>query len=215
MKNIIFLAPPVAGKGTFSNYLVQNFGYRQISTGNILREKATNDVKLAEYLKTGNLVDDETIIEIVSEKLQNHPKNIPFILDGVPRTLHQAKKLDIIMHGLNISNVVVVYIDVEKEILIDRVVGRMICPKCHRTYNINQNEFKPKVENVCDVCSINLEKRTDDTLESFMIRYNTFLERTYPIISYYREKGCLRVLENNQVDQTKSFEQLRSVMDEH
>src|SRR5574344_288674 len=101
MKSIIFLAPPAAGKGTFSDYLVKNYHYVQLSTGDVLRERALQDHKLADFLATGKLVDDETIMAIVKDKLSSIPMDTPFILDGIPRTLHQVEELENILKDLN------------------------------------------------------------------------------------------------------------------
>jgi len=214
MKSVIFLAPPAAGKGTFSDYLIKHYGYKQLSTGDILRGYAKNDASLAEILKSGQLACDDVIMNIVEKELKMIPEGVPFILDGIPRTLQQAKKLDIILSGLTNLDVVVVYIDVNKEILTDRVIGRRICEKCHRSYNILISEFKPKDENLCDDCRIPLVQRKDDNLESFKIRYTNFIESTYPVVAYYKEKGCLRVLQNNEVDQTNALDQLKEILDD-
>lgn len=213
MKSIIFLAPPAAGKGTFSEYLVKNFGYKHLSTGKILRERAFVDKTLAEYLKSGNLVDDEIIMNIIRTELEQLDRNTPFILDGVPRTLQQAKKLDIILTGLKRQDVMVVYIDVVEAILQDRVIGRRSCQKCHRTYNILVDEFKPSVDGICDDCGGSLIQREDDNLESFKVRMNTYFERTVPVVTYYKDKGCLKVLQNNEVDQTSALHILMEVLD--
>jgi len=212
VKNVIFLAPPAAGKGTFSDYLVEKYGYLHFSTGSILREKSKNNTKLKEILESGELVRDEVILPVIEEVLKEIPKNTPFILDGFPRTLQQAKKLDIILSGLEISDVVVVEVDVEKETLKDRVIGREVCSKCYRSYNQSILEFKPKVAGRCDDCQNLLTKRDDDNEESFEVRYNTYLESTIPIIAYYKEKGCLKVICNNKLDQTEALNQLRSVI---
>ncbi len=212
MKNVIFLAPPLAGKGTFSEYLVKNFGYLHYSTGDILRKKANEDKQLKALMESGALVSDDLILSLIEEVLQKVPKNQPFILDGIPRTLHQAKKLDIILNGLNLNQYVVINIDVRKDILIDRVIGRRSCPNCHRVFNINIKGFGPKVEGVCDDCSSVLIQREDDTLESYEKRYQSYVESTSPVITYYKEKGCLKVISNEKSDQTEALQILRGVI---
>ena len=214
MKNIIFHSPPCAGKGTFSDYLVKNYGYIQLSTGDMLREKASIDKDLALFLKSGKLVSDDMIMDIISDALKNISNDTPFILDVIPRTLLQAEKLDIILSGLE-KEAVVVYIDVDKEILLDRVCGRRICSKCHRSYNINIDSFKPKVENKCDDCGTLLIQREDDTIESYMVRYTTFIKSTLPLIDFYKEKGVLTSISNNDVDQSNALKTLRGVLDDN
>lgn len=215
MKNIIFLAPPAAGKGTFSEYLVDNYGYTHLSTGDLLREEAEENEELKEFLKSGKLVDDKLIIDLVEKKLKKLAKTQPFVLDGVPRTLQQAQKLDIILNGLGFLNVVAVLIDVEITTLVDRVVGRKVCPNCHKNYNTIIKEFQPRIDNVCDDCGATLITRSDDNLESFEVRYHEYEESVSPILAFYKAKGCLKVLYNNKVDQTEALKSLRSIVDEH
>ena len=113
MKSVIFLAPPLGGKGTFSDYLIHHCGFTQISTGDLLRSEAEHNEELKAFLATGAFVDDETILRIVEKELSKISLSTPIILDGIPRTLQQAKKLDIILSGLK-RDVVVIYIDVDK-----------------------------------------------------------------------------------------------------
>lgn len=212
MKNVIFLSPPAAGKGTMSEYLVEKFSYQHISTGNMLRKKALEDETVAAILKSGKLVDDETMLILLRETLSKIDQGRPFILDGLPRTLHQAKELDIILNGLGNIDYVVVYIDVEKEILFHRVLGRRICSKCHKTFNSEIVEFKPKVDNLCDACGSSLITRSDDTLESYTMRYQNYMESTHPLVLYYERLGRLKVIKNNDVDQTVALQQLVGVL---
>lgn len=212
MKSIIFLAPPAAGKGTFSDYLVKNYHYVQLSTGDVLRERALQDHKLADFLATGKLVDDETIMAIVKDKLSSIPWDTPFILDGIPRTLHQVEELENILKDLN-REVKVIYIDVKKELLKVRITGRRSCPNCHRSYNENIDAFKPKVSGECDVCHVPLVQRQDDNEKSFEVRYDAFEKNMGPVIDYYKSKGNFTTIPNNDLDQTKSLEELRGELD--
>lgn len=212
MKNVIFLSPPAAGKGTMSEYLVEHYSYQHISTGNMLRKKALIDADIAALLKSGALVDDETMLSLLKETLSTLDPNRPFILDGLPRTLHQAQVLDIILSGLKDMDYVVVYIDVKEEILFRRVLGRRICSKCHKTFNSEVVEFQPKVDNQCDSCGSPLITRSDDTLESYQIRYQHYKKSTHPLIEYYKKMGRLKVIENNAVDQTKTLQKLVGVL---
>ena len=209
MKSVIFIAPPAGGKGTLSEYLVNKYGYEHLSTGDLLRKKALVDNELAEMLKTGNLIPDEIMLDIIKEAINELPKGKPFILDGVPRTLQQAKVLDIILDGLNY---VVVYVSVDEGILLDRVLGRCVCPKCHKTYNNRIKEFKPEVEGICDICHEKLLSRSDDNEETFKIRYQQYMTSTYPLVEYYKNLGRLKVISNNAVDQTSTLECLVGVL---
>ena len=209
MKSVIFIAPPAGGKGTFSEYLVNNYGYEHLSTGELLRAKALESDDLAVMMKSGNLIPDEIMLNIIKEAINKLPSNKPFILDGVPRTLQQAKVLDIILDGLDY---VVVYIDVNEDVLLDRVLGRCSCLKCHKTYNNRINEFKPKVDGICDICGSELLSRADDNEQTFKIRYQQYQTSTYPLIEYYKDLGRLKVISNNAVDQTSALSYLVGVL---
>lgn len=209
MKNVIFLAPPAAGKGTFSELLTKKYGYQHISSGDILREEATHNLEIAEKLKSGNLFDDTLVMNLVTLKLQALDKNSLVILDGVPRTLEQAKELDLL---LNPERFVVIYLDVAKDILLKRVLGRLVCPNCEKNYNSYFSSFQPKKSNLCDDCGVTLLKRVDDTEEAFLIRYEEYLNRTKPILDFYEQRGLLVKISNNQEDQTEALEKLLEVI---
>ena len=195
MKNIIFLAPPAAGKGTISDYLVKNYHYEHLSTGDLLRSEVASGSALGreinDLISVGKLVSDELIIQLVSSKLEGELKNKPFILDGFPRTLNQAQKLDEMLNNLHIDDVVVVYLDVSLDILLKRVLGRVVCPDCKRSYNLDNPLLKPQVDNICDRCGAILERRADDNEEIFKERYQTFLLSTKQIMQYYDDKKLL------------------------
>ena len=195
MKNIIFLAPPAAGKGTISDYLVKNYHYEHLSTGDLLRSEVASGSALGreinDLISVGKLVSDELIIQLVSSKLESELKNKPFILDGFPRTLNQAQKLDEMLNNLHIDDVVVVYLDVSLDILLKRVLGRVVCPDCKRSYNLDNPLLKPQVDNICDRCGAILERRVDDNEEIFKERYQTFLLSTEQIMQYYDDKKLL------------------------
>lgn len=214
MRSVIFLSPPAAGKGTFSAYLVKNYNYVQISTGDILRERSKIDESLKNIMSSGGLVSDELIMEIVKDKLESI-KGKSFILDGIPRTLNQAKELQKIFNELSINDFDVISIDVDKDILLNRVTGRVICPNCHESFNQNIVEFKPKVKNICDNCGTALVHRDDDNEESYLNRYNSYTKNTLPIINYYKELGYYNIIKNNSVDNSKALEDLRSIISDN
>ena len=214
MRNVIFLAPPLSGKGTFSDYLVKNYGYIQISTGDILRSRMATDEKLASIMASGALVDDETIMDIVKDELEKY-KDQTFILDGIPRTLNQAKELDKMLDKINLKDILPIYIEVSKDNLIKRVTGRRVCPECNKSYNIYSESFKPLKDNICDNCGKELTIRKDDNLDSFLKRYEVFESLTQEAIEYYKEKGSLLVLDNNKEDQTEAIKILEGAIHEH
>ena len=195
MKNIILIAAPAAGKGTLSELLVEKYGYVHISTGDLLREASREESelgqKISNMLKNGELVTDEIVFELLENRLQKNDTLNGYILDGFPRTINQAYKYDEIVNKLNKDLGIVVCLKTEYETLRKRIVGRMLCSDCGSIYNTLTGVNTPKVENICDKCGRSLYKRSDDNEESFKTRYETYLEKTKPLIDYYQEKGNL------------------------
>lgn len=200
MKNIIFIAPPAAGKGTQSTRLCNEFGFEHISTGDLLREEVKNgNSELQKIMESGSLVSDEIILSILNNKLQKSG----YILDGFPRNLNQAIALDKMLENINSKIDYVIYLSLDKETAKKRIVGRISCPNCGSVYNTMIDGMNSKNENVCDMCSSILIKRKDDNEETFNKRFETYLEETEPIVSYYEKKGILY-----QVDSSKPTEQV-------
>lgn len=205
MKNVIFIAPPAAGKGTISEYLVKNKDYVHISTGDLLRNVAKLDtevgIKVKGLMKEGKFIGNDIILPLFKEELLRL-KDKPFILDGMPRTLEQAGYLTNLFQELNVDNYVVINMEIDEDLLEKRAVGRRIC-ECGSSYNIYFDDFKPNVEGICDQCHKELIQREDDTLETFKNRYQTYLKETKPLIHYYEEKGLLKT-----IDASKPSEQI-------
>ena len=141
MKNIIFIAPPAAGKGTQSTMLKENFDYNHLSTGDMLREVVSSGTEFGLQVKNiidrGELVSDELIINLINDKLAKIDGK-PFILDGFPRTLNQAKSLDNMLD----KDYEVIYLDLSEEGAIERILGRLTC-SCGKSYNLNVDNLKP------------------------------------------------------------------------
>ena len=184
MKNIILIAPPAAGKGTLAKSLSDNLGYVQLSTGDMLREQATTDETLREKMKTGALIDDATVFEALKNKLEKLG-NTPYILDGFPRTVEQAKMYDELLKNMNKDLGIVIYLEVKKETLIKRVTSRVVCPKCKKPYNLMNEELLPKKAGYCDTCDVELIQRADDTEEVFEKRFKEY-EEIY-VKKYFKE----------------------------
>lgn len=205
MKNIIFIAPPAAGKGTQSELLISKYGYEHISTGDLLRNeiKSGSDLgkELDSMMKSGSLISDEIVNKLLINALSNISK--PFILDGYPRTISQALKLDEILASLNKSVDVVVYLDVEEELAMKRATGRLSCKSCNRIYH--KYFSKPRVEGICDDCGSSLISRADDTPDTFKVRYDTYMSNTKPLLDFYSNKNILvKVDANKEADETFS-----------
>ena len=202
MKNIILIAAPAAGKGTLSDLLVKKYGYIHISTGDLLRDVSKQETelgkKIANMLKNGELVTDEIVFELLENKLKEIDK--PYILDGFPRTINQAYKYDELVEKLKKELGIVVVLNCDLDTLRKRIVGRHLCKDCGSIYNTLTGVNTPKVAGVCDTCGGMLYKRSDDNEESFKNRYDTYLEKTKPLIDFYQEKGNLYYIDSSTTD---------------
>ncbi|MCM1053253.1 MAG: nucleoside monophosphate kinase [Ruminococcus sp.] len=195
MKNIIFIAPPAAGKGTISDYLIKNYHYNHLSTGDLLREEIAsgsdfgNEIK--EIMAKGDLVSDDVMISLMENKLKNL-SNGSFILDGFPRTLNQAKNLNKMLVNLGVTNNIAIYLDIDYDLALKRVLGRVNCPNCGRSYNVYFEDMKSIEDNVCDDCKTELIKRTDDNEESFKVRFDAYLNNARSLLDYYKNMQILK-----------------------
>ncbi|SDZ31319.1 Adenylate kinase [Proteiniborus ethanoligenes] len=206
---LILLGPPGAGKGTQAVSIVKKYNIPHISTGDILRKNIKEGTELGnkakEYMDKGLLVPDELVVAIVKDRLTEEDCIQGFLLDGFPRTVMQADSLDTELNSLKYELDKVINIDVSKEELIDRAVGRRVCKDCGATYHIKFN--LPKAEGKCDVCGGELHQRKDDTEETVSKRIEVYLEQTKPLINYYEEKGILINIDGKQ-DIDKVFQDI-------
>lgn len=195
MKNIILIAPPAAGKGTLSDILSNRYNIPHISTGELLRERSYVDdefgIDLLCMMKSGKLVDDDTVINVLKERISSSDCKNGYLLDGFPRNINQAYSLDNILSDVGLSIDYVIYLDIDYNTALERITGRMSCPKCGAIYNKYNMLRKPKVEGICDRCSSPLITRADDNEDTFKQRYDSYIECTLPVIEYYRQKNKL------------------------
>lgn len=200
---IILLGAPGAGKGTQAEEISKKLNIPAISTGFIIRNAiaAENEVgKLAKgYIDKGQLVPDEVIIKILFERLKEDDCKNGYILDGFPRTLPQAYALD----ENNVKIDYVLDIEVDDEVIVERLSGRRECSKCGRTYHVLYN--KPSVDGTCDSCGGSLISRKDDNPETIKERLVVYHNQTEPLKEFYKEKGILVVAKscNDVQDTTK------------
>ena len=207
MKSIILIAAPAAGKGTEAAILKEQYNMPHISTGDMLREKAQEDSELGRdinyKINNGIFVSDELIISILKERIQKEDCNNGYILDGFPRNVAQAEAYSEMLNELGKDLGIVIVLDIDKKLAASRIAGRISCPECKEVYNTSNVEMKPKTEGVCDKCGSALVKRADDNEETYMDRYNTYIEKTSPLIDYYEKQGVVyHVNSNNGKDET-------------
>ena len=193
MMRLVLLGPPGAGKGTQASSIVKKYRIPHISTGDIFRaniKEGTNLGKKAkEYMDKGLLVPDEVVVSIVKDRLTKDDCKEGFLLDGFPRTVNQAEVLDseLLLMGIKLDKVV--NIEADRDVLIERAIGRRICKECGATYHIKFNP--PKVDGVCDLDNAPLFQRDDDIEETVATRIQVYLDQTQPLIEYYQKKGLI------------------------
>ncbi len=201
MKNIMFIAPPAAGKGTQAELVVEKYHIPHISTGDILREISKEDTEIGNYVKetlaSGKLVKDEITYQLIEDRLSKDDCKNGFIIDGFPRNLDQAYEYDKILKNLGYEVGNVILINIDKKTLEKRITGRRLCENCNAIYNINDEKSSPKQESVCDECGGKLYQRSDDNLEAFETRYAMYQEKTEPIIDHYRKQNVLIEVDGN------------------
>lgn len=196
---IILLGTPGGGKGTQAKLICEHFDIPHISTGDIFRGKIKEGTaegkEISEYTGKGQLVPDRITISLVEERLKNDDCKKGFLLDGFPRDEKQAQALDRIMNKKNDQINFVFLIDVPKEIIVDRILGRRVCPKCGESYHIKYNP--PKVSGKCDVCGTALIHRADDQEEIILDRLAIYNQTTEPILEFYEKKGILHKIKGD------------------
>ncbi len=195
---ILMMGAQGTGKGTVAGIISQNTGIEQLSTGDVFRknikEKTPLGIKAEQYISTGNLVPDDITIPMVIDYLDSDLAKNGIILDGFPRTLNQAQKLDEILEQRGKKVDLVINLTTPREEIIERIMTRRVCPNCKATYNIKLHP--PKVEGICDKCGSKIIQRKDDSTEDAVNqRLEIYETKTAPVIEYYKNKGILRTEE--------------------
>ena len=197
---IILLGPPGAGKGTQAAGIVEKYNIPHISTGDIFRKNIKEGTELGKkakgFIDQGLLVPDELTVGLVTDRISQPDCEKGFMLDGFPRNVAQAQHLDEYLKEVGISLDKVVNIEVDKDILVGRAVGRRICKSCGATYHVEFNP--PKVDGICDVCGGELYQRADDNEETVSKRIQVYLDETKPLVNYYSEEGIIANINGQQ-----------------
>ncbi|KLO22625.1 adenylate kinase [Marinitoga sp. 1197] len=187
--NLLFFGPPGAGKGTIAKEVSKKYNIPHISTGDMLREAVASGSELGKKIKSvldsGQLVSDEIMLEVIKNRLNQNDVEKGFILDGFPRTLPQAEALETLLKDIKNPITGIIYLEVDEKTVVKRITSRRICPKCGKIYNVIT--LKPKIENKCDICGEELIQRDDDKEEVVRDRYKVYMEKTYPVIEFYRK----------------------------
>ncbi len=185
--NITFISAPAAGKGLLSSMINEKYGYPHISIGDLLR--GVDDEKVKKQLENGEFVDNGIIAKLLSDRLSQSDCKEGFILDGFPRNMSQISIYEEICEKANNKKNVIIVLDIPREIGEKRILGRRVCLNCGNVFNIMFENSKPKVSGICDHCGHKLVQRTDDNLETYENRYDTFLKETKPVIDYFEARG--------------------------
>lgn len=203
---VVIMGAPSCGKGVQARLLEQNFGFAHISTGQILRDftnqKNKKSDKINNIIKKGEFVKDSVMNKIVQQKLKSI-ENKDYVLDGFPRTIKQAKFL--IKHNLPD---VVIFLHTDKDVAIERVSNRVICPKCKKSYS-----KKDLNELICDEDKTPLITRNDDDLSVYLRRFEIFDKENKPILKLFEKEGILEVVSNNG-DVNETFTKIAELLSE-
>lgn len=202
--NIVLIAPPAAGKGTQSQKICETYKIPHISTGDLLRK--TEDKKIKKQLKQGQLVDDKVITKLLKDRIAKEDCQKGFVLDGYPRNINQAKQLDEIT-----NNLIIIILELPKEIAKKRIIGRLLCPNCGNVYNELIHDSMPKEKGICDHCHTKLIKREDDNEKAYNNRYKIYQKETEPIIEYYKETRKINHI-NSGINAQVTFNQIQKIL---
>jgi len=210
---IVLLGPPGAGKGTQAVILAEKKRFLHLSTGDILRENVKDNTDIGKrakaFMEKGELVPDDIVIEMMLNTIRNAKNQGNFILDGFPRTVYQAKKLDAELSKLKLPIDMVVYFKTSLKIVISRLTGRRLCSKCGANYHIVN--MPPKKQGICDKCGSELYQRKDDSEEAIKKRLEVYNTQTKELIDYYKAQGILKEISGD-LEAPNVYEELSGIL---
>ena len=183
--NITFISAPAAGKGLISSMLNEKYGFPHFSIGDLLR--SVDDENVRKQLENGEFVDNNLIAKLLKERLYRPDCKEGFILDGFPRNMSQISIYEDICEHVNDKKNIIIVLDIPREIGEKRITGRRVCLNCG--YVFNEYFDKPKVSGICDHCGHELIHRSDDNIDTYDRRYDTYLKETKQVIDYFETKG--------------------------
>jgi adenylate kinase len=191
---LVLVGPPGAGKGTQAQFIASHFSVPKISTGDIFRANVSEGTDLGieakKYMDAGDLVPDEVTIAMVKDRLTHDDTTEGFLLDGFPRTVHQAEVLEVVLAASGAALTVVLELVVDDEEVVRRLSGRRTCRRCGHVWH--QDFDPPSRDGVCDRCGGELFQRDDDSEQTIRHRLEVYADQTSPLIGYYGDRGFLR-----------------------
>ena len=204
MSNILLISAPGAGKGVTSEYLKEKYNMVHMSIGNLLREESEKNTSLKEKLANGEFIENNIVYSLFSKFLEDN-KGSSFIFEGFPRLMEQVKPfLDILSeHDIILDKII--FIDIDKDIALRRITGRLMCKNCNEIYNKYVDNLE---NNKCKVCGGSLYTRDDDKVETYENRYKLFKEKTMPVVEYLSDKYDIYTVSNN-----GTFDEMKSQID--
>ena len=205
--NIILFGPPGAGKGTQSQNIVKKFKLHQLSTGDLLRNEIKNKTKIGkkieQIISQGDFASDDIVNKLLKNFITNPLYRNRIIFDGYPRNITQAENLEVMLNGDNQSINFILFLKVNREIIEKRILGRITCEKCNKTFN----EFFDKKEDIenheCD--KKYLKKRKDDNRETIITRYEEYIQKTKPVLDFYSSRNYFHEIDGSlQIDEIRA-----------
>ena len=197
--NLILLGPPGAGKGTQAQFIANKFNLYQLSTGDLLRNEIKNKTeigkKIDQIISQGEFANDEIVNKLLKTVITNPSYRNRIIFDGYPRNITQAENLEIMLNEDNQSVNFILFLKVTREVIEKRILGRITCEKCNKTFNkyLNKEEIeKHECENKY------LKKREDDNQEAIITRYDEYMKKTKPVLDFYSSRSYFHEIEGNQ-----------------
>lgn len=214
-RNVVLLGAPGAGKGTQAERIVTRYGLPHVSTGDMLRAALAKGTEMGReakrFMDAGELVPDEVVIGVVRERLAESDTREGFLLDGFPRTIEQAERLDALLVGAGRGLTHVIQLDVPEDELVERLAGRRLCRSCGKGYHVVFD--RPRRDGVCDACGGELYQRADDAEATVRNRLAVYRAQTEPLVEHYRGKGILCTASGGGKMPDEVFEQVVAIFD--
>ena len=209
--NIILFGPPGAGKGTQSQNIIKKFNLHQLSTGDLLRNEIKNKTeigkKIEQIISQGDFVSDEIVNKLLKNFITNSLYRNRIIFDGYPRNITQAENLEVMLNGDNQSINFILFLKVNREIVEKRILGRITCEKCNKTFN----EFFDKKEDIQNhECEKKyLKRRKDDNRETIITRYDEYIKKTKPVLDFYSSRNYF-----HEIDGSLKIDEIRAKIED-